>query len=191
MKKRLFYAIDLPKDIKEQFQACFNKLGDEKAIKLEKSEKLHLTLIFLGAVDEQKISQLTLLLDSIRVNYKPFQLRITPAVFAFPTISNPRVLWIPIKGDITTLQNIVDTLQKLLRDKDFRLEKRPFSVHLTLGRFRNNVKKSQKQKVVYAIADVLPKKPLTFTVEGITFFESTLTPKGSVYNILHYADFRD
>lgn len=189
MKKRVFIAIDLPKEVKETFIIFLGKVKDVHEVKWEKPEKLHLTLVFLGRATENQTLQLVSILDSIVSNQKSLNLSIVPFLSGFPTPSTPRVLWLPIEGELTTLQAVVNELQKILKDNNFRFDERTFHPHLTIGRFRNGVKKWQKQKVLKTIEDALPKRSIMFTVEGLTLFESTLSPKGSVYNVLHYANF--
>lgn len=191
MKKRVFIAIDVPEVVKRAFVTFFNKVSSIKEVKWEKPEKLHLTLIFLGRVTEKQISQLVSILASIEGNRQSLTLSVIPSLSGFPTPSNPRVLWLPIEGELAPLQAIADELQKRLKDSNFHFDDRAFHAHLTIGRFRNGIKKWQKQKVLKTIGKALPKRSITFPVEGLTLFESTLTPKGSVYTILHYANFRN
>lgn len=189
MKKRVFIAIDLPKTVKEELDEFFKNVKHIIEVKWEKPEKLHLTLAFLGRVNEKKIQELVSILSSMKTNWHPLKLSIMPSISGFPTVSNPRVLWLPIEGELTSLQAIADELQKRLKDGNFRFDEREFHAHLTIGRFKDGIKKWQKQKVVRTIEDTLPKKPIEFIVRGITLFESTLTPKGSVYKVLVYANF--
>lgn len=191
MKKRVFLALDLPKVIKEEFAGFFKSVQKIKIVKWEQPEKLHLTLVFLGFVKEEKIVQLGSLLKSVVVQQSRFSLEIAPKLSGFPTVSNPRVLWLPLEGDLEILQKIVKALQKILRQEGFKFDKRPFSVHLTLGRFREGFKKWEKEKVVRAIEDELPKLPLEFKIEGIALFESKLTSRGSIYKVLLDENFRD
>ena len=189
MKRRVFIAVDLPEEVKKALVAFFNKVSSIKEVKWEKPEKLHLTLVFLGRVTEKQISQLVSILSSIESNRQSFTLSIIPSLSGFPTPSNPRVLWLPIEGDIIPLQKVADELQKRLKDSNFNFDEREFHPHLTIGRFRSGIKKWQKQKMLKTIGYELPKRPIAFPVEGLTLFESTLTPKGSVYTILYYANF--
>ena len=191
MKKRVFFAIDLPNEVKDSFTEFFNNVSNIKEVKWERPEKLHLTLIFLGFVDEKKIEELTILLDRIIVEKQSFALTINPASFsAFPSLSNPRVLWLPIEGDVEKLKIVARALINVLKAKGFVFDKR-FSLHLTLGRFRTWMKKDEKERIVKTIHDKLPQRPVTFAVSGITLFESKFTPKGSTYNVLAYEDFRN
>lgn len=189
MKKRVFFAIDLPEKVKNTFAEFFQDVIDVKEVKWEQVEKLHLTLVFLGFVDEKKIRELTMVLESIIVEHKPFTLTVVPTISAFPTLSNPRVLWLPIEGDVEKLKQVANVLGKGLKKKGFSFDKR-FSPHLTIGRCKKWVKKSEKERIVKTVAKTLPEESETFTVGGITLFESKLTPKGSIYNILAYEDFR-
>lgn len=190
MKKRVFIAIDLPKEVKKAFVAFFEKVSPIQELKWEKPEKLHLTLSFLGRVDEMQVLQLVSILDSIESNQQSITLSVTPLLSGFPTPSNPRVLWLPIEGELTPLLAAADKLLKKLKDRNFRSDERAFHPHLTIGRFRSGMKKWQKQNILKIVENALPKEEITFTIDGVTLFESTLTPKGSVYKILHYANFR-
>lgn len=190
MKKRVFIAIDLPEKVKKSFADFFKKVQALQEMKWEKPEKLHLTLVFLGGVTEKQISQLVSILSSIVSNRRSSRLSITPSLSGYPTPGNPRVLWLPIEGELIPLQAIADELQKSLKDSDFRFDKRAFHTHLTIGRFRSGIKKWQKQELLKTIEKALPKRSIAFPAGGITLFESSLTPKGSVYNILHHANFR-
>lgn len=189
MKKRVFFAIDLPKKVKNSFAELFERVGNIKEVKWEKPEKLHLTLIFLGHVDEKRINELTLLQSSNRVGYKTLTFRIVLKLSAFPTITSPRVLWLPIEGDVDKLHYIVKQLAKALKGTKFRFDDRKFSAHLTLGRFRDRVKKEKKDHILEVIEKALPKGTIEFAVNGITLFESKLGPKGSVYYALAYENF--
>lgn len=191
MKKRVFIAIDLPEEVKKHFTDLFNNIAVLQDVKWEKPKKLHLTLVFLGRVTEKQISQLHSIVESIECNQKPLLLSIEPSVSGFPTSSNPRVLWLPIEGELAPLQAIADELQKRLKDSNFHFDERAFHTHLTIGRFRSGVKKWQKEKVVKTVKTALPKGPIEFKADGLTLFESTLTPKESVYKVIHYANFGD
>lgn len=190
MKKRLFFAIALPQQTKRIFAQFVEKVGGFTEVKWEKPEKLHLTLAFLGFVAEHKIKTLATILGSIIVEQESLNLTILPKLCAFPTISNPRVFWLPIGGEIDKLEAVSQHLTKILMDKRFTFDDRPFSVHITLGRFRKAVKKWQKQKLVKVVQAALPKNPIAFQVKGITLFDSKLTSKGSVYQVLAYENFR-
>lgn len=189
MKKRVFFAIDLPTETKETFTDFFTEVAGFKAVKWENPEKLHLTLIFLGYVDEKRINELTLLQSSNRVEYKMLTFRIIPKISAFPNPANPRVIWLPIEGDVNKLHYIVKQLAKALKDKKFHFDNRRFSAHLTLGRFRDWVKKEEKELIVDLVKKAIQKGSIEFAVTGLTLFESKLSPKGSVYKILAYEDF--
>lgn len=191
MKKRVFLAIDLPKAIKEEFTGFFKNVQSLGAVKWEAPEKLHLTLVFLGFIKEEKIVPLGSVLKSVAAQHPKFSLEIAPKLSGFPTISNPRVLWLPLEGDLEIAQKIAKALQKILRREGFKFDQRPFSAHLTLGRFRGGFKKREKGKVVRAIKDELPKLPLKFKIEGIALFESKLSRLGSNYQVLAYENFRN
>lgn len=191
MKKRVFIAIDLPKALKDIFVDFFAKVKKIDVVKWEKAEKLHLTLAFLGFIDEIKIPSLISLLTEISQDQSGPIISIRPQIEGFPTASNPRVLWLALAGDVAALEKIAERVSEKLKDKKFTFDDRGFLAHLTIGRFKSGVKKWQKEKIAKAISDVLPQRLPEFTVTGVSLYESRLTAKGSVYNRLHHEDFRD
>lgn len=191
MKKRVFFAISLPSSVEKELGDFFENTKKIREVRWEKPEKLHLTLAFLGHIEENNIPILTTLLRSMIVNHKPFLLRILPRISGFPTAKNPRVLWLEIAGDLDKLSSVAESVQKVLKDSSLPFDKRPFSAHLTVGRFRDGVRLGDKQKVLGEVFDALPQHPIEFKVTGVILFESKPSPKGSVYQALAYENFRD
>lgn len=191
MKKRVFIAIDLPQALKDRFIDFFAKVKKISLVKWEEAEKLHLTLAFLGFIDETRIPSLISLLKEISKNQASPILSIRPQIEGFPSSSNPRVLWLSMVGDVPTLKKIAERVSEKLKDKKFTFDDREFLAHLTIGRFRSSVKKWQKEKIVKAISDVLPQRLPKFPVAGVSLYESRLTAKGSIYHKLHHEDFRN
>lgn len=189
MKKRVFIAVDIPKAIQNTLTKFFDKVYKHKEVKWERAEKLHLTLAFLGFVEEEKVAALISIVKQTASKVNPLSLSIIPKIEGFPTTSNPRVLWLPLAGDIARLKDAADTVQKLLKDARFSFDEREFHGHLTVGRFRAGTKKWQKQPMLNIVKEALPRESIPFEVLGLTLFESRLTPKGSVYKVLAYEDF--
>ena len=189
MKRRLFVAVDLPDVVKARFNNFFEKTKDIIEVKWEKEQKIHLTLAFLGFVEEERVPSLLLLLKKIGKKQKPFHLLVSPKVEGFPTLSNPRVVWLPIIGDVDSLKQVTDKLRGRLRENNFDFDDRDFVPHLTLGRFRSGVKKWQKEKIVQQIKDLLFPNSLPFKVKGITLYKSQPVREGSFYTKLFYEDF--
>jgi len=96
------------------------------------------------------------------------------------------VIWVGLdkgaKESVELAAKVDEALSKLGFDK----ETRPFSAHFTIGRVRSpKNKEALKEKVTsYKLQVASP-----HLVTSATLFQSTLTPKGSIYAKLHEAKF--
>jgi 2'-5' RNA ligase len=179
---RTFIAIDLEPKIKKNlidFLAGLKQLG-QKNISWVRQEGMHLTLKFLGEIDETQVALIKEFLNSTLRNYGRFPLAVTGTGF-FP--SNPkylRVLWVGVEEQ-PALMSLQRELESGLENLGFPREKRAFHPHLTLGRVRapSNLRD---------VLDELEKhKNSAFgemSVQKITFFQSTLKPSGAEYTVL-------
>ena len=106
-----------------------------RRLRLVRPSAIHLTLKFLGDI---RADQLESIVDSVSGSIhplSPFDLRIgTPG--AFPNDRSPWVLWVGVDGDSPELAALQHQLEDAMATLGFAKEDRPFSPHLTLGRFR-------------------------------------------------------
>ncbi len=181
---RTFIAIELPQEIKDSLAQLQDKLKASGAdIKWVEPQNIHLTLKFLGEINEDKLNKVISIMESVAESTKPFDICIC-SVGAFPRISSPRVIWVGLdKGD-TESKAIAKSLEEKIQKLGIPKEKRPFSSHITLGRTKSSL------NMVKLVRDLKPRindfgiENLEFLVTKITLFKSTLTPKGPVYEAL-------
>src|SRR5436190_9797038 len=138
---RLFTAIDLGDRarlaIAEAQRRVVASLGDPGgSLRLVRADHVHLTLVFLGEVDEA-VAQSVVAAMSEPFSLAPFALSIGGAG-VFPPRGAPRVLWLGVLDG--TAEAIA--LQRLVVDRlaPFGIEReaRPFRPHLTLARWRES-----------------------------------------------------
>jgi len=188
---RTFIAIELPQKIIGTLSALQNQLKNTQAdVKWVAPENIHLTLKFLGEVDEKKIEKIIQALEETAKDNQPFSIRLC-ALGAFPKINFPRVIWVGIDAGDEETKNIAFVLEEKLQKLGIPKEKRPFSSHITIGRVRSGI---NREKLVKEL-DILQGKGLLqenleFLATKITLFKSTLTPKGPVYEILKEASLK-
>ena len=141
---------------------------------------MHLTLKFLGNIEEGHVEQISGALKSIADNFNAFSINLT-RVGAFPDLKRPRVIWIGIDkgaGELKTLGAKIETeLEKL----GFAKEKREFKAHLTLGRVRSLKNIENLEKI---INEVKFQAGNEIKIDKIILFQSKLTPKGAIYTNL-------
>jgi 2'-5' RNA ligase len=90
---RLFIAALLPEEIREQLTNYVDSFKNSlDGVKWEKSEKLHVTLKFLGDVEEPKLDDISNSLGKLVSQYSPFSLNLTE-LGGFPNLKKPRILY--------------------------------------------------------------------------------------------------
>jgi 2'-5' RNA ligase len=174
---RTFIAIDIPAKVKK---AVSETIADIKKANLVegnfvKSEQLHLTLKFLGEVQEKDVEKVSLILEEISKTTKKFTVELK-GLGHF----NEKILWIgsPENNEIVNLANGIDEkLSKL----GFAKEIRPFAIHLTLCRIKNL--KNSKRFAEF-IAKYKDKSFGKFAVSEIKLMKSTLSEEGPIYEVI-------
>lgn len=185
---RAFIAIELSEELRStlaQVQSHLKYSGAD--VKWVEKDNIHLTLKFLGEINEEKCEKVKSILDEICSSIKPFEISLKD-IGAFPTIDYPRVIWVGLdngaEGSKGLAEKIDDELSKIGSQK----ETRPFAAHLTIGRVRSpKNKEALKQKL-----STLNLQPSTKTqlINSVILFQSKLTPKGPIYTKLHEAQLR-
>jgi 2'-5' RNA ligase len=181
---RTFIAIELSREIKEYLARLQDKLKLSQAdVKWVTPQNIHLTLKFIGEIDEKPLEQLKQILQDIATGQKQFSLSLT-SVGAFPSLTSPRVIWVGINKGDEEVKTIAKTLEEKLSEIGITKEDRPFSSHITLGRTKSSKNQNNLVKTLQFSTEKLPEATAEMTVEKITLLKSTLTPKGPIYEIL-------
>ncbi len=154
-------------------------------VKWVKPEIVHLTLKFLGEIDEKKSAEVCAAMDSITRTVKSFELSVKN-IGAFPKIEHPRVVWVGLDKGSAEIAALASQIDEALAHIGFNKESRPFSPHLTIGRVRSSLNKDKlKEKMVSATASIDISSVPPHQVSSIVLFQSTLTPQGSIYTKIH------
>lgn len=167
---RLFIAIELPSEIKRELGKLRTAIP---GVRWVPPEQIHLTLAFLGDVDEETTGRLTAQLAVIREN--TFKLS-CGNIGCFPDRRRPRVIWIGVKPE-PGLQKLAAAVQQSALYAGILMEERPFSPHLTLARL-----KLPATAELGAFLDLMSRKTFEpFSVREFTLFQSRLTSQGAVH----------
>ena len=180
-KIRSFVAIPLNADIISCIEEMQEELRSLPAdVKWVRPQSIHLTLKFLGNIEESEIGNIAQKIQHVTNGYKSWSM-LVKNLGTFPSPRNPRVVWVGMEdksGQIITLQNQIE--QELVK-LGFEKERRKFSPHLTLGRVR-----SPKGKK-YLLQHLTEKKEKVFgeiLVDRVVLFRSDLKPTGAIYTAL-------
>ncbi|HET7292663.1 MAG TPA: RNA 2',3'-cyclic phosphodiesterase [Vicinamibacteria bacterium] len=173
MDVRAFVALELDTAARERLRAAKEDLRRElAAVRWVRPEGIHLTLRFLGQSSEQA-------LDCLRPRLATAAAR-CPATEAplrgfglFPERGAPRVLWVGLEFG-PPLRELQETCETAAVACGFPRERRPYSPHLTLGRWRDR-----------APRPALPARDLgAARLSQLVLYRSELRPGGAVYTPL-------
>jgi 2'-5' RNA ligase len=180
-KLRAFIAVELPPPVLLATGDVQKKLeGEGIRLKWVRPENQHLTLRFLGDIDQARIPEITAAIRSASKEGIPFVLN-ARGIGVFPNLRSPRVVWMGIEGELYPLLRIYQRLGETLTPLGFPPERRPFTGHLTLGRLPDRISPPLLQGAVSAASQIESGK---FTVDRISFIKSDLMPTGAVYTRL-------
>ncbi len=168
---RLFVAIDLPETVKKAVKDICTGLPDARWVDILQH---HLTLRFIGEVDEGLFNRIKTSLAEIRENR--FSLTVQ-GVGCFPPKRPPRVLWVGIDKNETLMRLAEKTERVLVEHTRIEPEQRKFSPHITIARFRE----PSPAKVSDYLARNSSFRTESFPVDEFHLYSSTLTPAGALH----------
>ncbi len=101
-------------------------------------DNLHITLLFLGEVDNRELMPICRAVEGAARSIKPFELSIE-GTGCFPNERRPRVVWIGVGQGLAEVRALHAALEEPLLDLGcYRREERLFTPHVTLGRIRGD-----------------------------------------------------
>jgi 2'-5' RNA ligase len=178
---RTFIAIELPEPIKAALGALSQRLraGGAQAAWV-RPENIHLTLRFLGDVDDARLATLSGMLRTAYKDVAPFPVNVC-GTGVFPNARRPSVIWVgmsPVEGGLGEVQAAAETAACAI---GLPPEERGFQPHLTLARIRDSRKAQGLMELLRGEEDFAAG---AFDVAGVTLFSSQLAPGGSIYRQL-------
>ncbi len=134
-KIRCFIAIPVPERIRERCLEIQTSLQDSSSVcRWVDPKNFHLTLNFLGEIDELQLVSACQIVKKLTKNHPPFQISLT-GVGCFPNLRRPKVLWIGVNlGADICIQLQSELSNHLAEEMGYRPEDRKFHPHLTMAR---------------------------------------------------------
>ncbi|HEX8774228.1 MAG TPA: RNA 2',3'-cyclic phosphodiesterase [Pyrinomonadaceae bacterium] len=179
---RVFFAIRLPAEIRaraEEHMADLRSLMPDVRAGWERGEKLHITMKFLGNVEQPRVAALGDAATRAAQSVSAFGLRIEGAG-SFPPRGPARVLWLGVADDSGALARLHRRLEEECEGMGFAREARPFHPHITLARLRRPAGAQRlaalHREKGFASSEV--------AVAHLVLMRSELGPGGSRYTVL-------
>lgn len=174
MNKRLFIALNLPPQAKEQIKSILGKFNGSKNIKWTEPDNLHITLFFLGNISAEMQKKIENILHSFENRFNEIELQYQN-VNAFPNLNNPKIIILPCRQtNGAFILKFHELLGSELAKLGLKIEKRPWKPHITLGR----IKSDHGVKI-----EAMPEFQ-NFKIISYELMESILLPQGPEYKII-------
>jgi len=181
---RTFIAIQLPEEIQKKLLFLQNSLKECKAIiKWVDPGNIHLTLKFLGEINLDNLQKVIRETEYALRDKLTFHITIS-TLGTFPDPNYPKVIWVGIKEGGINIQNIAYALEEKLGKMGIPEEKNDFFCHITIGRIKSLVNKSEIIDRIRKLNSELINEEIKFSAEKVTIFKSRLTPNGPIYEAL-------
>jgi 2'-5' RNA ligase len=161
---RLFFALWPPRAASEALHRWASAVRRETGGRLTRLETIHLTLAFLGDVDELVLP----LLQEFRLKGESHTLPINCAHYW----KHNQIVWIGPEEIPDELREIVSSLEYFLKEHRFRTEEREFAAHITL------IRKARPPKALPPLPEI------SWPVEEVLLVRSHLSSRGSSYEVL-------
>jgi len=182
---RLFVAAELSADalqLANQIEESLRTALRRKArVRWTRNEGRHVTLAFLGQIDDGRVTQVGELVAEVAARHGPLVVQVG-GMGAFPNARRARVLWVGVVDASGALERLAVDLQQSLRQVGYELDEREFRGHVTLGRVADR----QGIDIEDAHTEV-PAQTVTVQLGALVLFESQLSPSGARYRPLRRA----
>jgi RNA 2',3'-cyclic 3'-phosphodiesterase len=176
---RTFISINLTDDIHQSISKMQNRLdSDAIGIRWTRAENCHLTLKFLGAIQEEIIEPLSNALAKASLTIQPFTAELK-GIGQFPSRNPLSVLWIGVDQGNQEMRDLEQSIRKPILESGIKFDKKTFSPHLTIGRGRRGQKAQLNDLDSYANLSVG-----TIEVDSFYLMKSVLQQSGPVYNVV-------
>ncbi len=172
---RTFIATPIPDSLRDVLSdTIFRLRALYPQVRWVRPESIHLTLKFLGNIAEDMVDGIARGLDDIVCDYPCIDLSLK-GLGVFPNKRRPRVIWVGFQGDIDVLEDMALRLDRTCADFGIKMESRPFSAHLTLGRLK-------RPTMIDLDLDI---EEVDFSAREVFLYKSELLRGGARYTILH------
>lgn len=183
MKFRAFIAVEVEGN--QQVRELAESLRRTKApLKMVSLDNIHLTLKFLGDIEEETVPDIEKILVSAAQGVRQFELELH-GVGVFPNLGHINVVWIGVYG-ADALKGVAEYIDEKLVEFGFEKEARGFTPHMTIARVKGGRNLDRLQMLVKENASTDFGKQ---RIEKLYLKKSVLTPKGPIYSTVSEVGF--
>ncbi|MEX0657779.1 MAG: RNA 2',3'-cyclic phosphodiesterase [Egibacteraceae bacterium] len=172
-KARQFAAVEVPEEVRDAIEAATEPLRRSAVqVRWVAPDAYHLTLAFVGWVDDAGARALEDACAAAASTVQPFSMGLTGAAGTF----GGGVLWAGL-ADCPPLERLASALRAGLGERGMRVEQRPFHAHVTLARAARDA------RIPRRLVDAYAGPRATWPVERLVTMRSRLRRSGARYRV--------
>jgi RNA 2',3'-cyclic 3'-phosphodiesterase len=144
LKTHYFFALSLPNELKKEIHELTAPLREEESFKKwVHPEDYHITLAFLGDASQENLDVAIDTVTHSLHNLGRFPLSLKQ-FGTFGKSDEPRIFWMGVNPS-SSLHQIREKVYEACEEAGFRLDSRPFTPHITIGRKWNKTSSFSKE----------------------------------------------
>lgn len=180
---RTFVAIDLDSKTRNTGQRIIKTLSSiADGVRWANLDTMHLTLKFLGEVDDRELHDVCRITSGIAEKRGPFSIE-CKGVSAFPSVAKATTIWMGMEDETDILLPMQEELESQFCERlGVPAERRPYRPHVTLGRI------TARGKQNHELTEFMESQAETefgiLRVEELVVYSSELTRNGPIYTVL-------
>lgn len=181
---RIFISININESVKKIISNIQDKLKKDiseidhnllKFIKWEAKNKFHITLLFIGDVNELRLSEISHQLTEMNSKLKLDEIKFEFGnINAFPNMKSPRVLMLELFNEDNKVFSLFESINSSLKKLGIESDK-SFQPHITLGRVKRD------KKLILTKLNTELNSNVKFSVNEFYVMESKLLKTGSEF----------
>lgn len=186
---RTFIALEQDESLQRRLSETIYRLASAlPRLKWVDPAGIHLTLAFLGELNDQQLAKTVVAAQYAAAAVNPFAYRLS-GLGTFGPPRQPRVLWMGIAEPSGVLTVLYQALTLALQQQGFPTDERPFSPHLTLARIKSPLNPEQ----LHLLQQLLSRYQFAssaYRVTHLSVMKSELARSGAQYTCLQACELR-
>ena len=179
---RTFFAIEVSADVKKYLTGVAATIAKHvDGVRWVNEAARHITLKFLGEIEERTAERLREAAAYLEGKHAPFEATIK-GIDAFPDRRRARVVVVTLENGVDNITNIYNDIEDICLGSGIEKETRPYTPHITLG--RRKVPGPIPEKALVKL------ERMSFNVDSVVLFKSTLRPEGALYTPVWQVQFK-
>jgi 2'-5' RNA ligase len=182
---RTFVAIEMSPAVRRQAQTLIHQLAARTtAVRWVSADQLHLTLKFLGDVEDKRLYDVCCAVDRAVAERPPFEV-LCRGFGAFPQLNRPRTLWLGLEDPAGRLADLQERVEAEFTALGFPREVRAFRPHVTLGRV--DQRHRQLGRFTGELGQYADRPWGSVPVKECVVYTSELSPAGPSYTAIGHS----